>query len=89
MISAAGILIRLIWQLATLLIELKATLWIKRMIYKRRFKEKIKNLPSSLQEELIKYYEERIDKYTLDLKEIMRMMNSGKQRLIDEEGLEY
>ncbi len=89
MISAAGILIRLIWQLATLLIELKATLWIKKMIYKRRFKEKTKNLPSSLQEELIKYYEERINKYTINLKEITRMMNSGKQRIIDEEGLEY
>lgn len=89
MISAAGILLRLIWQLATLLLELKATLWIKKMIYKRRFKEKTKNLPPSLREELVKYYEERIDKYTINLKEIVKMMSSGKQRLVDEEGLEY
>ncbi len=89
MISTAGILLRIIWQLATLLLELKATLWIKKITYKRRFKEKIKKLPPSLQEELVKHYEERIDKYTINLKEIMKMMSSGKQRLIDEEGLEY
>ncbi len=89
MISATVILFRLIWQLTTLLLELKATLWIKKMFYKRRFKEKIKNLPPSLQEELVKYYGERIDKYTINLKEIIKMMSSGKQRLIDDEGLEY
>jgi len=84
-----GLLFRLLWELATLLIEIKTTIWIKKINYKRKFRSKIKNLPSRLQDELIKYYEERLDKYSVGLRDILKMMSSGKQRILDEEGLEY
>ena len=84
-----GLLFRLLWELTTLLIEIKTTLWIKKINYKRKFKSKIKNLPPCLQDELIKYYEERLDKYSVGLRDILKMMSSGKQRILDEEGLEY
>ncbi len=72
-----------------MLLEIKATLWIKKINYKRKFKAKVKKLPPRLQEELIKYYEERLDKYSVGLRDILKMMSSGKQRILDEEGLEY
>ena len=84
-----GLLFRLLWELTTLLIEIKTSLWIKKINYKRKFKSKIKNLPPRLQDELIKYYEERLDKYSVGLRDILKMMSSGKQRILDEEGLEY
>jgi len=84
-----GLLFRLLWELTTLLIEIKTSLWIKKINYKRKFKSKIKNLPPPLQDELIKYYEERLDKYSVGLRDILKMMSSGKQRRLDEEGLEY